>query len=225
MTTLSAVRAPLDQLTHAASLSALIVAFPTLHRQGLLAVLQATWPLLTCTLLTDVVAALPLLRQRSFSVIVLDCQLFTDSIAPFLRQLRAIRGAQPVLLLTGPRLPADLRRYLAEAGPTCQWLSRRATAAAAVAACRPYFAVAGPAAPVPVERRRTTASPRPFSRRELDVLRLVIADHCNQEIADSLCLSVRTIESHRRALLQKTGARTLVGLVVQAVREGWVAVA
>jgi DNA-binding NarL/FixJ family response regulator len=36
---------------------------------------------------------------------------------------------------------------------------------------------------------------------------------------------VRTVESHRRALLQKTGAKTLVGLVVQAVREGWVAVA
>jgi DNA-binding NarL/FixJ family response regulator len=59
----------------------------------------------------------------------------------------------------------------------------------------------------------------------LDVLRLVVADCCNQEIADRLFLSVRTVESHRRALLQKAGAKTLVGLVVQAMREGWVAVA
>jgi DNA-binding NarL/FixJ family response regulator len=65
----------------------------------------------------------------------------------------------------------------------------------------------------------------PLSRRELDVLHLVVADHCNQEIADRLFVSVRTVESHRRALLQKTGAKTLVGLVVQAVREGWVTVA
>ena len=210
---------------YATSPSALIVAFPTLHRQGLLAVLQATWPLLACSLLTDAGAVPPLLRQRSFNLVVLDCQLFTDPMAPFLRRLRALCGAQPVLLLTGPRLPADLRRYLSEAGPSCQWLSRRATAAAAVAACRPYFTAAAPAAPVPVANHRAAAAPQPFSRRELDVLRLVVADHCNQEIADCLCLSVRTVESHRRALLQKTGARTLVGLVVQAVREGWVAVA
>ncbi|GAB2795559.1 DNA-binding NarL/FixJ family response regulator [Hymenobacter luteus] len=50
-----------------------------------------------------------------------------------------------------------------------------------------------------------------------------MADCCNQEIADKLFLSVRTVESHRRALLQKAGTKTLVGLVVQAVRERWLA--
>ena len=42
------------------------------------------------------------------------------------------------------------------------------------------------------------------------MLRLVVADHCNQEIANSLCLSTRTVESHRRTLLHKAGTRTLV---------------
>ena len=54
------------------------------------------------------------------------------------------------------------------------------------------------------------------------MLRLVVQDCCNQEIADQLFLSVRTVESHRRALLQKAGVRTLVGLAVQAVKQGWV---
>ena len=62
-----------------------------------------------------------------------------------------------------------------------------------------------------------------FSARELEVLRLVVADHCNEEIANNLFISVRTVETHRRNLLQKAGARTLVGLVARAVREGWVA--
>jgi DNA-binding NarL/FixJ family response regulator len=65
--------------------------------------------------------------------------------------------------------------------------------------------------------------PTRFSPRELEVLRLVVDDRCNREIADSLYLSVRTIESHRRALLQKSGTRTLVGLVAWALREGMVA--
>ena len=62
-----------------------------------------------------------------------------------------------------------------------------------------------------------------FSSRELEVLRLVADNHCKQEIADQLYLSVRTVESHRRALLQKSGSRTLAGLVAWALRAGMIA--
>jgi DNA-binding NarL/FixJ family response regulator len=62
-----------------------------------------------------------------------------------------------------------------------------------------------------------------FSSRELEVLRLVVEDLCNLEIASQLYLSVRTVESHRRALLQKSGTRTLAGLVAWALRTGMIA--
>lgn len=52
---------------------------------------------------------------------------------------------------------------------------------------------------------------------EIKELRLVVAGHCNQEIADHLCLSVRTVES-RRTLLQKVGTFTLVGLASRRKR-------
>ncbi|RZJ94195.1 MAG: response regulator transcription factor [Hymenobacter sp.] len=54
-------------------------------------------------------------------------------------------------------------------------------------------------------------------------MHLVADDHCNQTIAAHLYLSVRTVESHKRALLQKSGARTLAGLVAWALRAGLVA--
>jgi DNA-binding NarL/FixJ family response regulator len=47
-----------------------------------------------------------------------------------------------------------------------------------------------------------------ITRREADVLELVIEGRPNREIADRLYLSVRTVEKHVEALLRKTGART-----------------
>jgi len=213
---------------YATTSSVLVAALPTLYRQGLLSVLQATWPGLSYSLLTDTATMPALLRRQAFAVIVLDCDLLPDSGTQFLDHLRTIRSAQPVLLLTAPRLSSDLRHYLAQHNCRCQHLPRRTTPAAVIAAIRPFLQNDSTTTTgyLPVATaRQASAPPTPFSRRELDVLRLVIADCCNQEIADQLYLSVRTVESHRRALLQKAGAKTLVGLVVQAVREGWVAVA
>jgi DNA-binding CsgD family transcriptional regulator len=47
-----------------------------------------------------------------------------------------------------------------------------------------------------------------ISRREADVLALVIEGHSNRDIADRLYLSVRTVEKHIESLLRKTSART-----------------
>ena len=200
----------------------LLVAPPTLYRQGLEGMLRGAWPGIGITLATDSRCVPQLLYQRPFAVVILDAELLDCLPDLYLSQLRAIRSTQPLLLFTGPRLAPALRRYLAQAGPWLAWLPRHVVPAAVVAVLSPYLVGANSlqAAGRPSAGGPATA----FSRRELEVLRLVVQDHCNQEIADQLCLSVRTVESHRRALLQKTGARTLVGLVVQAMREGWVGV-
>jgi DNA-binding NarL/FixJ family response regulator len=59
----------------------------------------------------------------------------------------------------------------------------------------------------------------PFSLtdRETEVLGLIVREFTNQEIAEKLSISVRTVESHRRNLLQKTGARNTAGLVRYAI--------
>jgi DNA-binding NarL/FixJ family response regulator len=53
--------------------------------------------------------------------------------------------------------------------------------------------------------------------RELEILGLIIKEHTNQEIAEKLFISVRTVDAHRRNLLQKTGARNTAGLVRYAL--------
>lgn len=56
-----------------------------------------------------------------------------------------------------------------------------------------------------------------LSKREIEVLRLICAECTNQEIADKLFLSKRTVESHRQRLLEKIGTKNTVGLVVYAI--------
>ncbi len=47
----------------------------------------------------------------------------------------------------------------------------------------------------------------PLSKREVDVLRLVAKGFSNKEIADELYISVRTVETHKTHIMQKTGLR------------------
>lgn len=57
-------------------------------------------------------------------------------------------------------------------------------------------------------------SPYPrLSRREKDVLRLIVDEYTTQEIADKLFISFGTVETHRRNILSKLGARNTAGLV------------
>lgn len=52
--------------------------------------------------------------------------------------------------------------------------------------------------------------------RELEILELIVQEYTNHEIAEKLFISSRTVDAHRRNLLQKTGARNTAGLVKYA---------
>lgn len=59
-----------------------------------------------------------------------------------------------------------------------------------------------------------------LTTRELDVLKLIVEEKSNYEIADELHISVRTVDAHRRNLLQKTGLKNAVGLTKFAIKHG-----
>ncbi|QJD97192.1 response regulator transcription factor [Mucilaginibacter robiniae] len=59
-----------------------------------------------------------------------------------------------------------------------------------------------------------------FSERELEVLELIADGYTNQEIADKLFTSKRTIEGQRQAMLDKTGMRNTVALIKYAALNG-----
>jgi two-component system, NarL family, response regulator NreC len=64
------------------------------------------------------------------------------------------------------------------------------------------------------------ARPDNLSPREIEVLKLIALGHTNVEIASSLFLSVRTVESHRAHIQQKVGLTTRAELVSYARDRG-----
>lgn len=60
--------------------------------------------------------------------------------------------------------------------------------------------------------------PIELTERELQILRLICAEHTNAEIGDKLHISSRTVDGHRNNLLAKTGCKNTAGLVMFAVR-------
>ena len=62
-----------------------------------------------------------------------------------------------------------------------------------------------------------------LSRRETEVLQLIAEGLTNQEIADKLFTSKRTIETHRQNIIAKTQMKNTASLIRFAVSEGLVA--
>lgn len=68
----------------------------------------------------------------------------------------------------------------------------------------------------PQPKNRVTVD-APLTDRETEVLKLICKEYTNSEIADKLFISVRTVEAHKRNLLEKTGCKNVAGLAIYAV--------
>ena len=67
------------------------------------------------------------------------------------------------------------------------------------------------------QKPKIVASIDKLTKRELQILKFIAEEYTNQEIADKLFLSPRTIDTHRRNLLIKIGAKNTAGLVKFAI--------
>ena len=61
-----------------------------------------------------------------------------------------------------------------------------------------------------------------LSEREIEIVVAVCQGLSNQEIADKLFISKRTVDKHRANIMEKTGCKNTASLVVYAIRNGYV---
>lgn len=67
-----------------------------------------------------------------------------------------------------------------------------------------------------------SAGPTALSQREIEVLKLVAMGFINKEIAETLSISFNTVLTHRRNISAKLGIKSVSGLGVYALMNGYI---
>jgi DNA-binding NarL/FixJ family response regulator len=71
---------------------------------------------------------------------------------------------------------------------------------------------------IKVIKSEEDGKPKNLSKREVEIIKCWGDGFTNQEIADKLFISVRTVESHKNHIMQKLNLRTTVDLVKFAIK-------
>jgi two-component system, NarL family, response regulator NreC len=170
----------------------------------------------------DVAGAVQQVRDCRPRVLVLDLNMGGESSLETIPQLRADWPETQIVVLTMQEDPAFARAAL-RAGALGYVLKDAADdelmdAVQLAARGQTYLnpQVGARLAAQPPE----DSHPDNLSPRESEVLKLIALGHTNTEIAASLFLSVRTVESHRAHIQQKIGLTTRAELVGYARERG-----
>ena len=162
------------------------------------------------------------LRPR---VLVLDLNLGGESSLEIIPQLRAEAPETQIVVLTMQENPAFARAalragalgYLLKDAADDELMDAIEAAAAGRSYLNPQLGARLAAAPAESQHPAGRLSPR-----EREVLTLIALGYTNPEIAESLSLSVRTVESHRAHIQQKTNLTSRADLVAYAHEHGLV---
>ena len=61
-----------------------------------------------------------------------------------------------------------------------------------------------------------------LTKRELEILSLIAQEFTSVQIANYLNISIPTVESHRGNMFKKLQVQSVVGLVIEALKQGWI---
>lgn len=169
-------------------------------------------------------AALRLVEKERPDLVVVDLQLpgmdgleFVRAARQFRPQLRALVVSSLADAITLTRVHESGVEGYVEKDATPELL---AEALAAVAEGGQFYSKKFRET-LAVESAKLEGVGKILSRREQEVLALVLGKKTNREIAEQLGLGIRTIEFHRGNVMEKLGASNLVELTALAELRGW----
>ncbi|MFF7580137.1 response regulator [Streptomyces sp. NPDC008061] len=184
-------------------------------------------------------------REHRPRVLVLDLTMAGQSSLPMIPALLTASPGTRILVLTMQEDPAFTREalrtgaagYLLKEAAAEELLAAAhqvadgATYVQPVLGARLAVETPGPAHQEPLPElgaRSAAATPgpsdqEPLTVREAEVLSLMALGHTNQEIAQRLYVSVRTVETHRSRIRDKLGKDTRAELIAAARERGLVA--
>jgi DNA-binding NarL/FixJ family response regulator len=209
----------------------LLVDDHAIERQGVRSLLDAQPDIRVVAEAGDGLEALPMVGQCHPDVVI------TETIMPRMngleltgQLLRRYPGLKVLVLTRNDREDCVLRLVQAGAGGYLLKTVDRADLLSALRAVVRGARVLQPTALEAVlddylQRVREPSSRRyavELTPREREVLKLIAEGNTNQDIADLLCLSRKTVETHRSNIMDKLDLHKVTDLVKYAIREGLV---
>ena len=67
---------------------------------------------------------------------------------------------------------------------------------------------------------QTSKTKTELTEREKEILQLIVQEKTTKEIAEQLCLSEKTIETHRASIMLKLEVKNIAGMVKKAIMQG-----
>ena len=155
-------------------------------------------------------------RDLQPDVVLMDLSMPGSPSGEVIRQVLRASPKSRVLVLTMHDDPAYVVKKVAD--------SELLSAIRAVHAGRTFVdltqSLDSPSHAVAGTGRTESERPKDLSRREREVLRLLAQGHSNQQIADRIRVSVKTVETYRTRLRQKLGLKERAELYRFAVESG-----
>jgi two-component system response regulator NreC len=192
-------------------------------RSGLRMLLEAEDALHVVAEAGDVPTAMRMVRAHRPQVAVLDLNMPGGSVLDAIPELRESTPETAIVVLTMQDDPAFARQalqngalgFVLKEAADDELLQAVRLAAQGETYLNPRLGARLAAQPTEPE-----GPPDDLSPRELDVLRLIALGHTNTAIGNQLYLSVRTVETHRAHIQQKTRRSTRAELVRYAIENG-----
>lgn len=201
----------------------LVVDDHTIVRQGLVALLSRVSDLEVIADCGTGLQAVSLAKEHRPDVVLLDLSLPDLNGVEVIHELATHLPTARVVVLTMHADPSYARPAL-RAGAAC-YLVKGSDIGDLITAIR--MAVQGKTHLSPVVARLLMDSPRSgpgqlLSGREEEVLRLVAQGKTSREVGLLLDISPRTVENHRRNIMEKLGVNDVVSLTRAAIKAGLV---
>lgn len=197
-------------------------------RAGLRSLLNAEPDLIVVGEAGDGALALEMTRELNPDVLLLDISMPGPSGIEVTRQAKQIQPDLRVLILTVHEDESLLQEAI-QAG-AAGYIIKRAVESELINAIHAIWRgdlYIHPAMTRALLKGVTTSLPasvdtpvEPLTPRETEVLRYIALGYTNQQIADTLQISVRTVEGHRANLMDKLGLKARLELVRYARQQG-----
>jgi len=174
------------------------------------------------------VEALDLLQKKSFDIVVLDISMPLMDGVEVLKKIKKHFKNLPVLMLTMHNEEKLIKKVI-KLGVSGYLLKSSATndliqAILEISKGNNFFTddiltiLARENEKEDRGRARKKKVEDLISEREIEILRLIVKEKTNKQIAEELSLSSRTIEGHRINIMEKLNIKTTIGLVKYAIK-------